>query len=375
LLHWLPDASSGGAPLKQHHRAQQTQAYRYPLYSEGRRETLAAELLASTKGRSAAKLIAGIDDYCVQNDSQRLPDDYHDGPFGVFDTRHACSSTVTPERSNGEDEAVQISPQSPARVELTASTDFEAFDRTVDLDTLISSLEDAPSNDFVEEIQVIHQGDLSLETALVRSSPERDFWQMDDVFSFTDRLNTPFGMLDDDFMGLDSTLFAFTADGSTGQLNSVAVAPKSPTPHPITADWSHLLAEAPLLLRYYQGEDHASRPAKQSFWRSFVLPSAMRTFAELTVFGQASDLSSSIFYSTIANSAFAMQRSDSVLPDDSHWYNLGTTAEDAARGCLQNALQSPQPDCRELLTATLSLALVSVSRSAEGNRELPQMHD
>jgi hypothetical protein len=360
LLHWLPDASSGGAPLKQHHRAQHTQAYRYPLYSEGRRETLAAELLASTKGRSAAKLIAGIDDYCVQNDSQRLPDDYHDGPFGVFDTRHACSSTVIPERSNGEDEAVQISPQSPARVELTASTDFEAFDRTVDLDTLISSLEDAPSNESVEEIQVIHHGDSALQTALVQSLPEHGFWQIDDSFTFTDDLHMP--MLGSDFMGLDSTLFAFTADGSTGQLNSVAVAPKSPTTHPITADWSHLLAEAPLLLRYYQGEDHASRPAKQSFWRSFVLPSAMRTFAELTVFGQASDLSSSIFYSTIANSAFAMQRSDSVLPDDSHWYNLGTTAEDAARRCLQNALQSPQPDCRELLTATLSLALVSVSQ-------------
>ena len=87
----------------------------------------------------------------------------------------------------------------------------------------------------------------------------------------------------------------------------------------------------------------------------------MRTFAELTVFGQAADLPSSIFYSTIANSAFAMQRSDSVLLDDSHWYTIGRSAEDAARRCLQNALQSPQPDCRELLTATLSLALVSVS--------------
>jgi hypothetical protein len=361
LLHWLPDASSGGAPSKQHHRAQQTQAYRYPLYSEGRRETFAAELLASTKGRPATNLIARIDDYCFQNDHQRLPDDYHDGPFGVFDARQASSSTVTAEGSTGEDEAIAIfSPGS------AAPNNVEATDRTVDFDALISSLEDPHSNEFVEEIEEIeeirndYQGDSPLVTALVPGSSEHDFWHMEDSLSFMDHLNSPPGMLGGDFMGFENMSFAFPTSGFTAQLNSMAVAPRSPTPPPTNADWSHLLTEAPVLLRYYQNKGSASGLAKQSFWRSFVLPSAMRTFAELTVFGQASDLSSSIFYSTIANSAFAMQRSDSVLPDDSHWYAIGQTAENAARHGLQNALQSPQPDCRELLTATLSLALVSV---------------
>lgn len=364
MLHWLPGASSGGAPpSKQHHRAQQTQAYRYPLYSEGRRETLAAELIASTKGRPAANLIARLDAYCFGHDDQRLPNDYHDGPFGVFDTRHACPSTAAAEGFTGEDEAVSVSPQCSATVAAAPSTDIEAIERTLDLGALISSFEDPPSNESVEEIEEIrnvYQGDSPFATALVQDSSEHDFWHMEDSLSFMDHLNSPPGMLGGDFMGFDNMSFEFPTNGFTAQLNSMAVAPRSPTPPPTNADWSHLLTEAPVLLRYYQNEGNASGLAKQSFWRSFVLPSAMRTFAELTVFGQASNLSSSIFYSTIANSAFAMQRSDLVLADDSHWYAIGQTAEKAARHGLQNALQSPQPDCRELLTATLSLALVSV---------------
>jgi hypothetical protein len=365
-LLWLPvpDASSGGTPSKQHHRAQQTQAYRFPLYSEGKRETLAAELLASTKGRPAAKLITRLDDYCIQHDGQRLPDDYHDGPFGVFDIRHA--STVAAERStddDDDDETIPVSSQGVATVEPTASTNFEEVDRTVDLDALISSLEDTPSNESVEEIGNVHQGDSPLETALVRGSSESDFWQLDGPFSFMNDLDMHLDLSTGDYMGTnfsDSTFSTFHTEGFAGLLDNNRVARRSPTPPPRI--YAQLLAEAPILLRYYQSEGNASRPAKQSFWGSFVLPSALRTFGELTVFGKASDLSSSIFYSTIANSAFAMQSSDSALPDDSRWHNIGETAESAARHCLQSALQSPQPDCRELLTATLSLALVSVGQ-------------
>ena len=378
MLHWLPDASSGGAPLKQHHRAQRTQTYRYPLYTEGRRETLAAQLQASTKGRSAAKLIQSIDDYGVQHDSKHLPDEYHDGPFGVFDARRVSWSTVDVERSIVENGAVALPATVSVAVAPTASNDFEASDRSVDLDALISSLQDRPTSESIEEIEEIrnvHQGDESLEAAIMQSSTTHNFWQLCNPFSWMDDINTPLEISGGDLMGFETTPLAFTTGSFTGLLDNTSVALRSPTPPLTNSDLSHLLAEAPLLLRYYQSGGNASRPAKQSFWRSFVLPSAMRTFAELTVFGQASDLSSSVFYSTIANSAFAMQRSDSLQPDDSHWSIIGTAAEDAARGCLQNALQSPQPDCRELLTATLSLALVSVSRSAEGIRELPQMHD
>jgi len=314
---------------------------------------LAAELLASTQGRPA-NLIARLDDYCVQYDGQNLPDGYQDGPFGVFETRHAGFSTAT-----DEDAAAASSSQNCDTLEPTASADIDTIERTAELDALVSPPEGPPSNESVEEIVNVHQRDDSLNTAIVQSSSEHDFWHMDDPFSFMDDFNMPTGLLTGDDMGFDvfDSTSPLNTDGFPGLVDNVGAARNSPTPPPPGA-YAHLLAEAPLLLRYYQHEVNSSRPAKQSFWRSFVLPSAMHTFAALTVFGQASDLSSSAFYSILANSAFAMQRSD-----DPHWHMVGKAAEDAARRYLQKALQSPQPDCKELLTATLSLGLVSVSRS------------
>jgi hypothetical protein len=227
LLHWLPDASSGGAPLKQHHRAQQTQTYRYPLYTEGRRETLAAQLQASTKGRSAAKLIQSIDEYCIQHDSQRLPDEYHDGPFGVFDARRVSSSTIDVECSIVENGAVALPATASVAVAPTASDDFEASDRSVDLDALISSLEDRPTSESVEEIEEIrnvHQGDGSLETAIMQRPTTHDFWQLDDPFFWMDDINKPLEMLDGDFMGFETTPLAFTTDNFMGLLDNTSVA-------------------------------------------------------------------------------------------------------------------------------------------------------
>ena len=389
-----PDGSNGarGAPLKQHHRAQQTQAYRYPLYSESKRKSLATELLASTKGCSAANLIARVDDYCVHHNDQRLTDGYQAGPFGVFGTRHTSSSTatlsgnkytgtdfddpgsilarlicppgVTLERSTCEDDAVAIPSQNSATGASATLAGLDTVDRTVDWDALASPLDDPPSNESVEEVEDVRHGDSPLETALVQSSSEHDFWQMNDPFSSMNDLNMPLELPTGDVMRmdiLDSTSFTFDTEGFTGLLDNIGAARKSPTPP--SATYASILADAPLLLRYYQNESDVSRPAKQSFWRSFVLPSAMHTFAELTVFGQATDLSSSVFYSTIANSAFAMQHSDSVHSGTSHWHTIGSNAEGAARQYLQKALQLPQPDCKQLLTATLSLGLVSVSRA------------
>jgi hypothetical protein len=69
----------------------------------------------------------------------------------------------------------------------------------------------------------------------------------------------------------------------------------------------------------------------------------MRTFAELTVFDEATSPSSSVFYPTTANSAFVMQRSDSVQPDDSHCHTIGETAEVAARHYLLSGRPSITP--------------------------------
>lgn len=93
----------------------------------------------------------------------------------------------------------------------------------------------------------------------------------------------------------------------------------------------------------------------------------MRTFAELSVFGEATDVSSSVFYSALANSAFAIQSSDSTPPKNAQWNAIGENAAEAAQHHLQNALrsESSRAECGQLLSATLSLALVYVSLLSE----------
>jgi hypothetical protein len=56
-------------------RAQQTQTY-HPFYSASDRKRMAAELLSSIKGLPDANLIADLDNYRVQHDGRRLPDEY-----------------------------------------------------------------------------------------------------------------------------------------------------------------------------------------------------------------------------------------------------------------------------------------------------------
>jgi hypothetical protein len=57
-------------------RAQQTQTY-HPFYSASDRKRMAVELFFSVKGLPDANWIADLDNYRVQHDDRRLPDEYH----------------------------------------------------------------------------------------------------------------------------------------------------------------------------------------------------------------------------------------------------------------------------------------------------------
>ena len=58
-----------------------------------------------------------------------------------------------------------------------------------------------------------------------------------------------------------------------------------------------------------------------------------------------------------------MQAPEAQLTNNSHWREIGKSAEEAAQIYMQGALQSntTQPDGQEILSATLSMCLVSVS--------------
>jgi hypothetical protein len=335
---------------------------------------LAAELAASTNGRTAMNLIAQLDDHCLQHDvDKQLPGEYRTGPFGVFEvksTKSSPSEQVTTEIRAGATTSLM-----PTMNESRDTSCHHA--QNEDGGPESTSPEDIPSNESsAEEIEILPQDDIfsvldNFDTSLMRLSPQRDFWQFED--QFMQDLSMPMDLFGGDFTGLDffdslpnesTTEGAAGAFGQASALHTVdADTPKSRS----HTDWAHLLIEAPSLLRCYESADTTSELAKQSFWRTFVLPSAVRTFGELSVFGKASDVASSTFYSTLANSAFAMEGSGAPIINNSHWRETSKSAEDAAHYYLQRALSSadPQPDDQELLSATLSLCLVSVSLLSE----------
>lgn len=326
-------------------------------------------------------LISQLDDYCQQHDGDKeLPGDFRTGPFGVFESK-SSKATAFGAKATAPDTAKSNIPEA---VDSTAlDSDMSSHDGFANLDTdlfsyagaepLISIPEDPPSNESsIEEIANELQHDSvdqydGLNTEIVQALSRNGLWQVDDPFSFMSDFGISMDMMGEDFMLLDSFDAAssvFAMAGNPGIFGSSESAQKTATPFVREqSDWSHLLTEAPALLRCYQVDNAAPEPAKQSFWKSFVLPSAMRTFAELSVFGKASIVSSSIFYSVLANSAFSMQQSNGP-PIDPHWYKIGKSAEDAALYYLQNALQqdADEIDCQDLLSAILSVALNSVSQ-------------
>ena len=349
------------------------------MFKESKRESLSAQLSASTDGRTALNLIAQLDDYCLQHDvDKQRSRDFWTGPFGVFEiqgTKVASHSFETPAEENTTD--VTSLQRSTTKISAGSSQHHAQTAEADGSGPSTSSPQDIASNESsVEEIDHFRPDDMfsaleDFDTRLMRLSPQLDFWQLEDQFMHD--LSMPLEMIGGDFTGLDffdnltDAPTAGEAAEAAGQANTRHRVDARTNEHRAHADWAHLLMDAPALLRCYESAKDASKAAKHSFWGSFVLPSAMRTFGELSVFGNATDASSSIFYATLANSAFAMQGPEALITEDSHWREVGKSAEEAAQFYLQCALQSstPQPDGQELLSATLSMCLVSVSFYAE----------
>lgn len=349
------------------------------MFKESKRESLSAQLSASTDGRTALNLIAQLDDYCLQHDvDKQRSRDFWTGPFGVFEVQ-GTKLASHPSEPAAEENTTDATPLQRSATDISGGfPQHHAQIAEADVPgPSTPSPQDVASNESsVEEIEYFRQDDTfsaleDFDTRLMRLSPQLDFWQLEDQFMHD--LSMPLDMIGGDFTGLDffdnltDAPVAGEAPEASGQANMPRRVDAHTTELRAHADWAHLLIDAPSLLRCYDSANNASKPAKHSFWGTFVLPSAMRTFGELSVFGKATDASSSIFYATLANSAFTMQGTEAILNDNSHWHETGKSAEDAAQYYLQSALHSnaPQPDGQELLSATLSMCLLSVSSLAE----------
>ncbi|KAI7555049.1 hypothetical protein KC331_g111 [Hortaea werneckii] len=379
-LLWLAENSEEGHSGRQLHRAQRTQAYRQPLYSETGRMCQTERLAASTQGRTAMNLIAQLDDYCQQRESdQSLSCDSRAGPFGVFE---AISGTVmeteaptgtSPKRRATQDSRVQANPATGPEPTALNETGSSLADVP---DYMILPPHDHPSDSSVEDIE--HDistsracGHASFDSNELQLQIQNEFCRIDEPTLSTLDWDLPVDFSNEGFSRLDfsdllrsaSPIENTTAPYANGSdtLTSLSTARKT------HSNWSHLLKEAPALLRRCRTGSVESDPVKQSFWKSFALPSAMRTFADLSVFDTASDISLSIFYSTLANGAFQMQREEGENTDGSNWLTVASDAEEAAQYFLKSNsdFDTESLDYEGHLTAQLSLGLASLHRRPE----------
>lgn len=342
-------------------------------HAEFKRGRLAAELCASTQGRTATTLLARLDEHCQQYENgQALSSEYQNGPFGVFEGRSNClkgTETGHPVDAapNSQIDGNVAHPAPDLELGANPMTDFFA-------DESLATHDPASNGSSVEQIEPVRHNDwidhnTALDAEMAYTLPHGAPWELGDPFSSTgdfdmllDMSNQDWGtmcLLDDIARPAGST-----ADlGSSGSPSREAI-PSAQQRQIDGLDRSRLLNEAPALLRCYQTGKKGSTPIKHSFWNSFVLPSAMRTFAELSVFGEASDASLAMFYSALANGAHMMRRSEQEHSSMSRWQLTAESAQEAAHSSLQSAIQSSpgQSVKQELLVANLALSIISVSQ-------------
>ena len=321
-------------------------------------------------------LIAELDDYCQQLESnQSLSCDYRAGPFGVFEaTGGTAMETEAPTGTFPESRRSQDS-----RTGAIAATGLEptALNEAESLladgpDYMIPPPHDHPSDSSVEEIE--HSisrdqacGHASFDSNELQLQLPNEFFRIDEPTISTLDWDLPLDFSNENFARLDfSDLLRPVLpieNPSVPDASDVDPLKPSSSARKTHSHWSHLLTKAPSLLRRCQTGGVESDPVKQSFWKSFALPSAMRTFADLSVFDTASDISLSTFYSTLANGAFQMQREEDKNADGSHWLTVASDAEEAAQYFLRSDCSSDtEPlDYQGHLTAQLSLSLASVS--------------
>ncbi|OTA28548.1 hypothetical protein BTJ68_09727 [Hortaea werneckii EXF-2000] len=337
-------------------------------------------LTASTQGRTAMNLIAELDDYCQQLESnQSLSCDYRAGPFGVFEAAGGIvMETEAPTGTFPESRAIQDSGAqefAATGLEPTALNGADSLLADVP-DCGIPPPHDHPSDSSVEEIE--HGisrnqawGHASFDSNELQLQLQNEFCRIDEPTISTFDWDLPLDFPNENFGRLDFSdlLRPVLPTENPGAPDTSDIDPltSSSSARKTHSHWSHLLTKAPSLLRRCQTGGVESDPVKQSFWKSFALPSALRTFADLSVFDTASDISLSIFYSTLANGAFQMQREEDKNAGGSNWLTVASDAEEAAQYFLRsNCSSDAEPlDYQGHLTAQLSLSLASLHRRPE----------
>ncbi|KAM5349043.1 hypothetical protein ACJ41O_008866 [Fusarium nematophilum] len=358
-LFWITDDSVARPEMQQSHRGE----YRYPLFSEHDRRVMSAELCESLGKQTTIDILADIDSACekLQGSSSLIK-----GPFGVFSSADEPPPVVdvvtsSPETGASNDSITSVYPETEGFIEEIKRHDWPDHIGGDDLDLFVGPLDPALSLDPED-----HTSD-----QLMQDGSMGNFFL-------------------DNSMGVEGlALFSpnFISQAIESEANGNAEDHYDPpsfnhlgsdvTPCPRglpQANGGHfgLPEEAEPLLRYYRKHiDNMEKtgmqanPNRKSPWQIIFLPCALETFAELSLWNEASHTRSTIFYTLLAHSALQLHTSNKPTSFSCNWREVGLKNHERAQHHLRNALQHEmfgprQANYKELLMAILGMAMTSL---------------
>ncbi|UZP32352.1 hypothetical protein NXS19_000168 [Fusarium pseudograminearum] len=349
-LFWIAD-DAVRPELQQSHRGSE---YRYPLFSETQRKLMSDELSQSLETRTAASLLADIDSagekMAVDNSGSALIR----GPFGVFQSIGESISPDTIEFSpdtNTDDTFTSMYPETDGFIEDIQRSDWPDQLPTDELDIFTASLD--PHFEIIDDPSLVDQ---------VHDCSMTSFF-MDDHTGAEGLIFSP---------GFMSQVIGPPEPGPEENLDSEPVTDIIPYPRETPHSRASIPEEAGHLLRHYR-QNMARRSTMQakrkSPWEIIFLPCALETFAELSLWNEASHTRSSIFYTLLAHSALQLHISGS----DSNWKEIGLKNHERAQSHLRQALQHEmfgpkQASYKELLMAILAMAMTSLHNGTRAFR-------
>ncbi|GKU22873.1 transcription factor [Fusarium langsethiae] len=308
------------------------------------------ELSQSLERRTAASLLADIDSAGEKMTVDNSRSVLIKGPFGVF-------------QSIGDEES--IPPLDTIEYSPDTNTDDTFTSMYPETDGLV---EDIQRSDWPDQLPM---DDIDVFAASLDPSFEIDEDQVHDS-SMT-------GFFMDDHVGTEG--LALFSPGFLSQVMGPPEPEREPEPEEnldpeIITDMIPYPRETPrnsggipegaehLLKHYRQSMTGRStmQAKRKSPWEIIFLPCALETFAELSLWNEASHTRSSIFYTLLAHSALQLHISQGSV---SKWKEVGLKNHERAQTHLRQALQHEmfgpkQASYKELLMAILAMAMTSL---------------
>ncbi|KAK1633773.1 fungal-specific transcription factor domain-containing protein [Colletotrichum phormii] len=326
-LLWVPDPLCS-AEQKHAHRGT---SYRYPLFTEKERKTMSVEIVTSMGHQSAGDIVLDLDEKSVHADDAHVA-----GPFGVF----------------------------------------RAFDGSTDTGSSPlqhSVSESSPNTSPSDALPEIIVGELDEDIEEVVIEP----WSVDDNSLAMEPyfLPGPFDNFSTDGM-IDNMSQPWMHGEGTGSFplpdeQDLSISRKAPSPftNNMPGIEPYLPSHAASLLRYYKTMESSSsvKGMRISPWQLWLLPCALETFAELSLWNTTSHTRHSILCTLLAKSAFHMHQSSNKgsQKPTTQWQDIGQNYQKSAQSHLKMALQgesdqASQAKYNEILMAILATAMVSV---------------